>query len=54
MRILDQSLLELPNRRIASRSLDNRIGAVIVLQARTARLISAYVKTLDTDSDFIR
>jgi putative aminopeptidase FrvX len=38
MGVLDQSLLELPNRRIASRSLDNRIGAVIVLEA--LRLLS--------------
>jgi putative aminopeptidase FrvX len=38
MGVLDQSLLEHPNRRIASRSLDNRIGAVIVLEA--LRLLS--------------
>jgi endoglucanase len=31
--VLDQSLLKLPNRRSASRFLDNRIGALIVLEA---------------------
>jgi endoglucanase len=31
--VLDQPLLELPNRRIASRSIDDRIGAFIVLEA---------------------
>jgi putative aminopeptidase FrvX len=36
--VLDQSLLELPNGRIASRSLDNRMGAFIVLEA--LRLLS--------------
>lgn len=38
MGVLDQNLLELPNRRITYRSLDNRIGAVIVLEA--LRLLS--------------
>jgi putative aminopeptidase FrvX len=36
--ILDQALLELPNDRIASRSLDNRMGAFVVLEA--LRLLS--------------
>jgi putative aminopeptidase FrvX len=36
--VLDQGLLELPNDRIASRSLDNRIGAFVVLEA--LRLLS--------------
>src|ERR671917_144463 len=36
--VLDQNLLELPNGRIASRSLDNRMGAFIVLEA--LRLLS--------------
>ncbi len=36
--VLDQDLLELPNGRIASRSLDNRMGAFIVLEA--LRLLS--------------
>jgi endoglucanase len=36
--VLDQGLLELPNGRIASRSLDNRMGAFIVLEA--LRLLS--------------
>ncbi len=31
--VLDQDLLELPNGRIASRSLDNRMGAFVVLEA---------------------
>src|SRR5215207_440369 len=37
--VLDQDLLELPNGRIASRSLDNRMGAFVVLEA--LRLLSA-------------
>jgi putative aminopeptidase FrvX len=36
--VLDQDLLELPNGRIASRSLDNRMGALVVLEA--LRLLS--------------
>ena len=36
--VLDQDLLELPNGRIASRSLDNRMGAFVVLEA--LRLLS--------------
>jgi putative aminopeptidase FrvX len=36
--VLDQDLLELPNGRIASRALDNRMGAFIVLEA--LRLLS--------------
>src|SRR5215211_3458417 len=36
--VLDQNLLELPNDRIASRSLDNRMGAFVVLEAM--RLLS--------------
>ncbi|CAN5288454.1 M42 family metallopeptidase [soil metagenome] len=36
--VLDRDLLELPNGRIASRSLDNRMGAFVVLEA--LRLIS--------------
>jgi len=36
--VLDQALLELPNGRIASRSLDNRMGAFVVLEA--LRLLS--------------
>src|SRR5215212_4380204 len=36
--VVDQGLLELPNDRIASRSLDNRIGAFVVLEA--LRLLS--------------
>jgi putative aminopeptidase FrvX len=36
--VLDQDLLELPNGRIASRSLDNRMGAFLVLEA--LRLLS--------------
>jgi putative aminopeptidase FrvX len=36
--VLDQDLLELPNGRIASRSLDNRVGAFVVLEA--LRLLS--------------
>ncbi len=36
--VLDQGLLELPNDRIASRSLDNRTGAFVVLEA--LRLLS--------------
>ncbi len=36
--VLDQGLLELPNGRIASRSLDNRMGAFVVLEA--LRLLS--------------
>jgi putative aminopeptidase FrvX len=36
--VLDQSLLELPNGRVASRSLDNRMGAFVVLEA--LRLLS--------------
>src|SRR3712207_3414023 len=36
--VLDQNLLELPNGRIASRSLDNRMGAFVVLEA--LRLLS--------------
>jgi len=36
--VLDQDLLELPNDRIASRSLDNRMGAFVVLEA--LRLLS--------------
>ena len=36
--VLDQNLLELPNDRIASRSLDNRMGAFVVLEA--LRLLS--------------
>ncbi len=38
MGVIDQGLLELPNDRIASRSLDNRIGAFVVLEA--LRLLS--------------
>jgi putative aminopeptidase FrvX len=36
--VIDQELLELPNERIASRSLDNRMGAFVVLEA--LRLLS--------------
>jgi putative aminopeptidase FrvX len=36
--VMDQDLLELPNGRIASRSLDNRMGAFVVLEA--LRLLS--------------
>lgn len=36
--VLDQDLLELPNGRIASRSIDNRMGAFVVLEA--LRLLS--------------
>jgi putative aminopeptidase FrvX len=36
--VIDQELLELPNARIASRSLDNRMGAFVVLEA--LRLLS--------------
>ena len=36
--VLDQALIELPNGRIASRSLDNRMGAFVVLEA--LRLLS--------------
>jgi putative aminopeptidase FrvX len=36
--VVDQDLLELPNGRIASRSLDNRMGAFVVLEA--LRLLS--------------
>jgi putative aminopeptidase FrvX len=36
--VVDQELLELPNERIASRSLDNRMGAFVVLEA--LRLLS--------------
>jgi len=36
--VIDQPLLELPNGRIASRSLDNRMGAFVVLEA--LRLLS--------------
>ena len=36
--VLDQNLLELPNGRVASRSLDNRMGAFVVLEA--LRLLS--------------
>ncbi|MDP8938760.1 MAG: M42 family metallopeptidase [Actinomycetota bacterium] len=36
--VIDQELLELPNGRIASRSLDNRMGAFVVLEA--LRLLS--------------
>ena len=36
--VVDQELLELPNARIASRSLDNRMGAFVVLEA--LRLLS--------------
>lgn len=36
--VVDQSVLELPNGRIASRSLDNRMGAFVVLEA--LRLLS--------------
>ena len=36
--VVDQDLLELPNKRIASRSLDNRMGAFVVLEA--LRLLS--------------
>ena len=36
--VVDQDLLELPNGRIASRSLDNRMGAFVVLE--TLRLLS--------------
>ncbi|MBV9455351.1 MAG: M42 family metallopeptidase [Rubrobacter sp.] len=36
--VVDQELLELPNQRIASRSLDNRMGAFVVLEA--LRLLS--------------
>src|SRR5215211_3489235 len=36
--VLDQGLLELPNDRVASRSLDNRVGAFVVLEA--LRLLS--------------
>jgi putative aminopeptidase FrvX len=36
--VLDQDLLELPNGRVASRSLDNRMGAFVVLEA--LRLLS--------------
>jgi putative aminopeptidase FrvX len=36
--VLDQELLELPNGRVASRSLDNRMGAFVVLEA--LRLLS--------------
>ena len=36
--VIDQDLLELPNGRIASRSLDNRMGAFVVLEA--LRLLS--------------
>lgn len=36
--VIDQDLLELPNGRIASRSLDNRMGAYVVLEA--LRLLS--------------
>ena len=36
--VVDQDLLELPNERIASRSLDNRMGAFVVLEA--LRLLS--------------
>ena len=36
--VLDQDLLELPNGYIASRSLDNRMGAFVVLEA--LRLLS--------------
>jgi endoglucanase len=36
--VVDQNLLELPNNRIASRSLDNRMGAFVVLEA--LRLLS--------------
>jgi putative aminopeptidase FrvX len=37
--VLDHDLLELPNGRVASRSLDNRVGAFVVLEA--LRLLSA-------------
>jgi endoglucanase len=36
--VIDQDVLELPNGRIASRSLDNRMGAFVVLEA--LRLLS--------------
>jgi putative aminopeptidase FrvX len=36
--VIDQELLELPNARVASRSLDNRMGAFVVLEA--LRLLS--------------
>jgi putative aminopeptidase FrvX len=36
--VLDQDLLKLPNGRVASRSLDNRMGALVVLEA--LRLLS--------------
>ena len=36
--VIDQDLLELPNGRIASRSLDNRMGAFVVLEAAAAAL----------------
>jgi endoglucanase len=45
--VLDQNVLELPNGRIASRSLDNRMGAFVVLEA--LRLLSEEGSTISAE-----